>query len=76
MYILYNTDNSKDRYLDIVIVQKVIVLTLHYSINNVSQTIDMSVVGSDFIKGARCFLDQDTLPSLLSTGCFKERSRA
>jgi len=42
----------------------------------VSQIIDMSVVGSDSIKGARCFLDQHTLPSLLSTGWFKERSRA
>ena len=76
MYMLYNTDNSKDRYLDIVIVQKVIVVTLQYLINNVSQTIDMSVVGSDSIICARCFLDQHTLPSLLSTGWFKERSRA
>ena len=34
------------------------------------------VVGSSPIKGPRCFLEQETLPLLLSTGWFQERNRA
>ena len=34
------------------------------------------VVGSNYIKGSRCLLEQETLPSLLSTGWFKEQIRA
>jgi len=36
----------------------------------------MEIVGSMPIKGPRCFLEQDTLPLLLSTGSFQERIRA
>ena len=36
----------------------------------------MEVVGSSPIKGTRCFLEQETLPLLLSTGWFQERIRA
>ena len=38
--------------------------------------IDWSVVGSSPIKGPSCFLEQETLPSLLSTGWFLEWIRA
>ena len=34
------------------------------------------VVGSSPIQGPRCFLEQETLPLLLSTGWFQERIRA
>ena len=34
------------------------------------------VVGSSPTKGPRCFLEQETLPLLLSTGWFQERIRA
>ena len=34
------------------------------------------VVGSSPIKGPRSFLEQETLPLLLSTGWFQERNRA
>jgi len=34
------------------------------------------VVGLSPIKGPRCFLEQETLPLLLSTGWFPERIRA
>ena len=37
---------------------------------------NMSVVGSNPIKGSRCFLEQDTLPSFLSTSWFQERDRS
>ena len=36
----------------------------------------LSPVGSNTIKGSRCLHEQDTLPALLSTGCFHERFRA
>ena len=39
-------------------------------------TRNVEVVGSSPIKGPRCFLEQETLPLLLSTGRFKERIRA
>ena len=39
-------------------------------------TLNVEVVGSSPIKGPRCFLDQETLPLLLSTGWFQERIRA
>jgi len=32
-----------------------------------------SVVGSNAIKGSRCFLEQETLPLLLSTGSFQKQ---
>jgi len=32
-----------------------------------------SVVDSNTIKGTHCFLEQETLPSLLSTGWFHEQ---
>jgi len=34
------------------------------------------VVGSSPIKGPRCFLEQETLPVMLSTGWFQERIQA
>ena len=39
-------------------------------------TCNVEVVGSSPIKGHRCFLEQETLPLLLSTGWFPERIRA
>jgi len=39
-------------------------------------TRNMEVVGWSLIKGPRCFLEQETLPLLLSTGWFQERIRA
>ena len=39
-------------------------------------TRNLDVVGSSPIKGPRCFLEQETLPLLLSTGCFQERIQA
>mgnify|MGYP000050098318 CR=1 len=36
----------------------------------------VEVVGSSPIKGPRCFVEQETLPLLLSTGWFQERIRA
>ena len=38
-------------------------------------TRNVEVVGSSHIKGTRCFLEQETLPLLLSTGWFQERIR-
>ena len=38
-------------------------------------TRNVEVVGSSAIKGPRCFLEQETLPLLLSTGWFQERIR-
>ena len=37
---------------------------------------NVEVVGSSHIKGPRCFIEQETLPLLLSTGWFQERIRA
>ena len=39
-------------------------------------TRNMEVMGSNPIKGPRCFLEQETLPLLLSTGWFQERIQA
>ena len=39
-------------------------------------TRNMSVLGSSPIKGPRRFLEQETLPLLLSTGWFQKRIRA
>ena len=39
-------------------------------------TRNAGVVGSSHIKGTRCFLKQETLPLLLSTGWFQKRIRA
>ena len=39
-------------------------------------TRNVEVVGSSPIKGPCCFLEQETLPLLLSTGWFQERIRA
>ena len=36
-------------------------------------TRNVEVVGSSPIKGPSCFLEQETLPLLLSTGWFQER---
>ena len=36
-------------------------------------TRNMEVVGSSPIKGPRCFLEQESLPLMLSTGWFQER---
>ena len=36
----------------------------------------LSVLSSSPVKGSRCFIGQETLPSLISTGWFKERDRA
>ena len=41
-----------------------------------TSNLNVEVVGSNPIKGPRCFLDQDTLPLLLRTGWFQERIRA
>ena len=38
-------------------------------------TCNRSVVSSNPNKGSHCFLEQETLPSLLSTGWFQERIR-
>ena len=50
---------------------------LYYSINHkmwvARLTRNVEVVGSSHIKGIRCFLEQETLPLLLSTGWFQER---
>ena len=37
---------------------------------------NVEVVGLSPIKGIHCFLEQETLPLLLSTGWFEERIRA
>ena len=37
---------------------------------------NVKVVSSNPIKGSRCFLEQETLPLLLSTGWFQVRIRA
>ena len=39
-------------------------------------THNVEVVGTSPIKGPRCFLEQETLPLLSSTGWFQERIRA
>ena len=39
-------------------------------------TRNVKVVGLSPIKGPSCFLEQETLPSLLSTGWFQERIQA
>jgi len=39
-------------------------------------TRNVEVVSSSPIKGPSCFLEQETLPLLLSTGWFQERIRA
>ena len=39
------------------------------------RTRNAEVVGLSPIKGPRCFLEQETLPLLLSTGWFQERIR-
>ena len=39
-------------------------------------TRNVEVVGSNPIKGPRCFIEQETLPLLLSNGWFQERIRA
>ena len=39
-------------------------------------TRNVEVVGSSPIKGPHCFLEQETLPLLLSTGWYQERIRA
>ena len=39
-------------------------------------TRNVEVVGSSPIKGPRCYLEQDTLPLLLSTGWFQKGIRA
>ena len=39
-------------------------------------TRNVEVVGSNPIKGLRCYLEQEMLPLLLSTGWFQERVRA
>ena len=38
-------------------------------------TRNVEVVGSSPIKGTQCFLEQETLPLLLSTGWFQEQIR-
>ena len=40
---------------------------------NARLTRNVSVMGSSPIKGPHCFLEQETLPLLLSTGWFQER---
>jgi len=39
-------------------------------------TRNVEAVGSSPIKGSRCFLEQESLPLLLSTGWFQTRIRA
>ena len=39
-------------------------------------TRNVEVMGSNPIKGPRCFLEQETLPLLISTGWFQERIQA
>ena len=42
----------------------------------VRPTRNVEVVGSSPIKGPRCFLEQEILPLLLSTGWFQKQFRA
>ena len=37
---------------------------------------NVEIMGSSPSKGLRCFLEQETLPLMLSTGWFQERIRA
>ena len=37
---------------------------------------NVEIVGSSPIKGTRCFIEQETVPLLLSTGWFQEQTRA
>ena len=59
-----------------------IILDLHWGLGcGLAQwvarlTRNMEVVGSSPITGPSCFLEQETLPLLLSTGWFQERIRA
>ena len=39
-------------------------------------TRNVEVVGSSLIRGPRCFVEQETLPLLLSTGWFQEEIQA
>ena len=39
-------------------------------------TCNVEVAGSSLVKAPRCFLEQNTLPVLLSTGWFQEQIRA
>jgi len=50
--------------------------TITYSQWVARLTRNVEVVGSSPIKGPRCFLEQETLPLLLSTGWFQEQIRA
>ena len=43
-----------------------------FSVARLARNVD--VMGSSPIKGPRCFLEQQTLPLLLSTGWFQERA--
>jgi len=58
-----------------------IVVESAVTMNGVTQSVarltrNVEVVGSSPIKGPRCFIEQETLPLLLSTGWFQERIRA
>ena len=56
--------------------------SLNHSVSDVKWTSverpprNVEVVGSSPIKGPRCFLEQETVPLLLSTGWFQVRIRA
>ena len=39
-------------------------------------TRNVAIVGSSPLKGPHCFLEQETLPLLLSTGWFQQHIRA
>ena len=39
-------------------------------------TLNVEVMSSITIKGPHCFIEQETLPLLYSTGWFQERTRA
>ena len=48
-------------------------LVLYNQDTYIRLTGNVEVVGSSPIKGPRCFLQQETLPLLLSTGWFQEQ---
>ena len=50
--------------------------TTAFETSKMKQIIIVEVVGSSPIKALCCFLEQETLPLLLSTGWFQERNRA
>jgi len=63
--------------ITIILLLSAINVILFFVINHLmGLTCNVEVLRSSPIKGSRCFLEQETLPLLLSTGWFQERIRA